>query len=446
MAWQSDRLMVSRSRDGLAWKEPTTIGAPKIWARPGAVVVSSGVTMIASSVPVEAAPDTSGVEIRVSIAGDSCGDGQIDAGEDCDDGNSVDGDACDGNCTLPSCGNGVVSPGEECDDGNAADEDGCTSLCRRATCGDGIRRVDAEPCDDGNDSNSDGCLSNCMPAYCGDGFVEAGVEQCEDGNWDPSDNCVNCRLARCGDGFVHPSTEECDDGNTVTQDACTADCQVARCGDGAWHIGVEECDPSVSDHADYCTRDCRLAICPDADANSVISASDAVRILGRSVGLETDCPLAACDANRDGRIGVNDARLTLRDAVGVTGDGICDGGAWPPLAGEVSVYLADFRTFGALQVDLEYPLSVDLFDASGKGNPECASDLPALKAFHSVPGKLTAGFAVPEGVHGVTEVFRCRYYGIPPGGGEFFHATLVDVTDLAGDVPSPLPKIVVSRR
>lgn len=445
LAWQTDRLLVSRSRDGLSWEEPRSIGSPVFWAKPGAVVSSSGVTMVASSVPVEATPDSTGVEIRVAIAGDSCGDGRTEAGEVCDDGSSVNGDGCDENCTATSCGNGITSSGEECDDGNASDEDGCTTLCRRATCGDGIRRIDVEACDDGNDSNADGCLVGCVPAYCGDGFVATGEEQCDDGHWDTSDDCVRCRFATCGDGFVHPSTEECDDTNTVTQDACTADCRLARCGDGSWHIGVEECDASVDEHADYCTSDCRLAICPDADANSVISASDAIRILGRSVGLDSDCPLAACDADRDGRIGVNDARLTLRDAVGVTGDAICGGGSWPPLTGEVAVHLADFRTFGAVQIDLEYPLSVDLFDASGEGKPDCVSDVPGLRAFHSAPGKLTAGFATLEGVHGVRELFRCRYYGIPPGGGEFFRATLVDVIDLDGEVPFPPPKIVVSR-
>jgi hypothetical protein len=167
--------------------------------------------------------------------------------------------------------------------------------------------------------------STTLAPYCGDGTIDTG-EECDDagGNSDTTpDACrTDCSLPWCGDEVIDTG-EGCDDvgGNSDTaSDACRTDCTPANCGDGVIDSG-EECDlgplndPSgVTGCFDDCTE---MMICGDANANMIVTASDAQQVLQAGVGLSVACPLKRCDASQDGNITSGDAARVLSGAVGL---------------------------------------------------------------------------------------------------------------------------------
>ena len=158
----------------------------------------------------------------------------------------------------------------------------CDDFCRTGTCvpGQGSQftctniqnRADNTPCYDGEPCNGDQdkcqlgvCVGSGQTSVCGDGSVE-GPEQCDDGDdvfaW--GDYCDDlCMLVPCG----KPTNSS--GALPKASDALFA----LRAG-----VGQVDCDPLVC----------------DVDDNGAVTASDALRILRKAVGLaETlDCPLA----------------------------------------------------------------------------------------------------------------------------------------------------------
>lgn len=157
----------------------------------------------------------------------------IEEGEECDDGNDIFGDGCSDGCqnegsTLAgsTCGNGDVGDGEDCDDGNRASGDGCSAECLRegsdpgpiGVCGNGAVESDlGEDCDDGNTVSGDGCSDKCLnegsypcreaseAGCCGNGVIDFG-EDCDGG-----EGCgETCLLL--GSSYLYSTPSFCGDG------------------------------------------------------------------------------------------------------------------------------------------------------------------------------------------------------------------------------------------
>jgi cysteine-rich repeat protein len=117
-------------------------------------------------------------ELKRTLQGSVCGDGQKTDDEECDDGNTYPGDGCGPDC--------FIEPNWYCSGGTPLTPDICKPLC-----GDGIL-TGWETCEDGNTASGDGCSSDCviepgwkcegLPAICtticGDGIV-VGDEVCD---------------------------------------------------------------------------------------------------------------------------------------------------------------------------------------------------------------------------------------------------------------------------
>jgi hypothetical protein len=126
----------------------------------------------------------------------------------------------------------------------------------------------------------------------------------------------------CGDGTTDPG-EDCDDGfanSDSAPDACRTDCGFAYCGDDVVDTG-EECDlGNLNDSAgtEGCYDDCtERVLCGDANADNVVTASDAQQVLQAGIGLISNCPLDRCDASQDGNVTAGDAQRVLSGAVGL---------------------------------------------------------------------------------------------------------------------------------
>jgi cysteine-rich repeat protein len=149
-----------------------------------------------------------------------------------------------------TCGDGIVdAPSEECDAGTQnANFGACRSDCRAARCGDGTVRTDTatELCDDGNIASGDGCSNVCAtePGYACT-TASSGLTTC---------------VEVCGDG-VRTTGEGCDAGSSNSNNgACTQSCTVARCGDGQLRTGVEACDDRNATDGDGCSAGCQFEI------------------------------------------------------------------------------------------------------------------------------------------------------------------------------------------
>jgi len=168
-----------------------------------------------------------------SVAGTTCGNGDIAEGEDCDLGNQNGTGGCTNDClhrgSSPSvqsvCGNGAIEPGENCDapaPGSPipawCDSIRCVKL-GSASCADpsfpdccGNNVIDlGEECDD-NKIGGDGCSAKCLlegsswkypvPGFCGNGILETG-ELCES-IMQTTGAPVSGAVAGVGDGKVDP--------------------------------------------------------------------------------------------------------------------------------------------------------------------------------------------------------------------------------------------------
>jgi cysteine-rich repeat protein len=380
-------------------------------------------------------------DLLVAAADATCGNGVLEVGESCDDANTTDDDGCDSDCTAGGCGNGRRNAGEECDDGNRDDHDACTTACRLPSCGDAILS-NGEQCDDGNTADNDACRNNCGVAGCGDGVVHEGYETCDEGGRSSTTCTPDCRLPRCGDGFVAAWGEACDDGNTVDGDACPNDCSRAICGDGQTSLGWEECDPADPMWASQCTASCLLIdVCGDANADGKVTSGDARVVLRKAVGLDADCPRAACDMNSNGRISASDALIDLRVAVGIPVGERCSIGT-----GTIVFWVETMAAIGSFQIDIDYSSTGGEFAGSGSG-VSCetfreGSDV-FLAAFRDDEAHwiLTAGVVALETFTGPLDLFHCEFLMPKERSGARFAVRVVDATDPDGETVSPLPLV-----
>ncbi len=341
--------------------------------------------------------------------------------------------------TIGACGNGTIEVGESCDDGNRVGGDGCDSTCRPTGCGSEAV-TGAEQCDDGNDDDTDDCLSNCRSAVCGDGAKHGDLEECDDGNTNENDGCLSsCHIAMCGDGFVQNTVEECDDGDERRWDAaCLASCRAARCGDGYIWAGVEQCDDGNLDGGDRCTRRCRLdLVCPDGDGERV-TATGALLVLRKAVGLDGRCPRRRCDRNGDGRVTAIDALGTLRLAVGLVVDA-CS------VARKIDLVLTSDEGVAALQFDVDYMDAAGDLVAIGE-TADCEILVPqVVSATHLQQGRalLSVGVISLKLFHGPVTLARCTFHGSATPASADFHVTIVDATDDLGNQIEPRPVVTV---
>lgn len=341
--------------------------------------------------------------------------------------------------TRGRCGNGLPDPAEECDDGNLVEGDGCDSSCLPTGCGSAVV-TGAEECDDGNLDDTDDCVS-CLLAFCGDGFVETSAEACDDANADQTDACLgDCTLARCGDSVVRPGLEVCDDGDASgNNDSCLNECMSAACGDGYLQLGKEECDDGNAVNGDGCTRRCRLeADCGFLNASGLrVSASDALKVLKRAVGIAAACPLRDCDTNHDGSVTAFDALRALRSAVGLFPEGC----AWPS---RLVLRLVTGEKLGALQVLVDYADAAGHLVAKSEGKPACEVLVPsALSAMNWMtgPGKLKLGIATLTVFQGPMDILRCTWDPVSGPSLHDFRVTVEDASGVLGDAIEPLPVV-----
>ncbi|MBI5503741.1 MAG: hypothetical protein HY899_02995 [Deltaproteobacteria bacterium] len=376
-----------------------------------------------------------------------CGDGFAqDAADECDDGNDVDTDSCLSDCTLPVCGDGHVWAGvEDCEDGNSTDGDGCDSNCLATGCGNQVT-TDGEECDDGNAYDTDSCLSSCRASRCGDGFVRDSVEACDDGNDVDTDACPSdCTLAACGDGYVREGVEGCDNGyDNSDYGDCLGNCSVARCGDGYLHLGVEECEDGNRDDDDRCTNRCSLElVCGHGESTErSLTTGDALRVLRNAVGLDVECPVNRCDADRNGRVTVTDALLTLRWVVGLSSYG-CD------VERSIVLRLASSEQLGALQVALDYRSAAGDISATNLTELDPVADCELLAesssgwamALDPARALFRVGIISMTGIQGPTDLLRCSYRGITVPSSQDFNMTVEDAVTL--DLGEIDPQILV---
>ena len=371
----------------------------------------------------------------------SCGDGFVRSGlEQCDDGNKTNSDACLNNCVTAKCGDSVVRIGvEQCDDGNLSNNDSCLTTCSNARCGDGVLRVGLEQCDDGNVISTDSCLSNCATAVCGDGFVRAGVEQCDDGGPVSGDGCdINCTTTACGNEVV-TAGEQCDDGNRNNADACPGSCVPAFCGDGFVRFGVEECDDSNVVNGDGCSKVCEIQqLCGDATDDGKILASDALRILLRSVGLDVECPTWICNVDAKNGVSASDALRTLQVSVDLPIALACG----VPTA--ILVRISSSALLGSLQINIDYEDVAGEIPGSG-GSVDCQAVQPGVQAaFNDKPERiLSASFATLAEMRGPGTIARCGFSAtgsVFPG--DFFVSVLDAKAPGEGYSPKPAIRVV----
>lgn len=390
------------------------------WTEPRAVDREAGTdTRVDTSVEIfAAASGTWGVLWRATERGVSlvrftrsrggCGDGAIDRTEECDDGSTIDGDGCDRNCLRSGCGNGIVTADEACDDGNGDETDECLSDCSPPTCGDGFVRDAVEACDDGNAIDTDACLSDCTRPVCGDAVVHVGVEECDEGETDGSNgSCLpDCTLARCGDGFIHEVVEECDDGNLENGDRCTRRCRI---------------DP----------------VCPAAVSGGKLTASQALRVLRKAIGLPARCPLGECDIDGSGRITAADALQALRVSVGLAG---------PPCGERTILFrLVSAERLGSLLFRLDYDGAAGDIVAEN-GQPSCEvlapSDLSALY-LNAGSGYLNVGLVSLQGMQGPLDLVRCMFRAAPSADAEDLAIALSGASGVDFEEFEPAPRVEV---
>jgi cysteine-rich repeat protein len=412
-----DIVFATSADDGRTWSAPHLVDAqavedPMIDRSPALAAGSGGWLLVwASTAPVPDAEDRWLRHVRMASAGGNCGNATTDAGEECDDGNTVEGDGCDSNCTESACGNGIVAPDEACDDGNEQTNDACPAQCLPAICGDGFRYVSAEECDDANDIDTDACLSNCRKASCGDGIVREGVEECDDGEFHNDNNgecTTRCRAARCGDGWLHYGVEECDDGNNVAGDLCTPDCRV-------------------------------VDVCADVDGNGRRTATDALYILGYTVGLMPVCPEFVCDVDGSGDVTAIDALMTLKSAIGDEPAHMCR-------SHELTLRLHEAPTLiGAMLVEIDYGGAAGQFpgqpipEQPHRQRPECELAVPGFvaKADDRDARKLSVAIITLTGIDAPADLVRCRFEYAAGLSANDFRLKISDVSDLAANSLDP---------
>ncbi len=292
-----------------------------------------------------------------------------------------------------SCGDGVVDAGEVCDDGNADDLDGCTAACAPASCGDGLRDelvpgvsalvlnyVVGGPCGGPEtfdvafmlDGNEVARVSETgLTCLCYQGAHQLRVsDPAVLDTLSPEGNRYGVALTPWGDPATEPQLywatvtlegtddsiriyeyepgladaealfpcswvtnpnegfeversptvevlEACDDGNDLDGDGCDADCTVTACGNGRVTDG-EDCDPGDPRFGSLmtvdCDIDCTVPECGDGVVNALVGefCDD-----GNNVD-DDGCTACGDDACGDGIVQVGE---TCDDANAENGDG-----------------------------------------------------------------------------------------------------------------------------
>ena len=298
--------------------------------------------------------------------------------------------------------------------------------------------------DDATDTNgtpisvSIGVTVSTTSASCGDGIPTAG-EQCDDGNAINTDACTStCQTAYCGDGFVRVGVEQCDDGNGVSTDACPTTCEPATCGDGFVRTGFEECDDANVDGGDGCSNLCEVEQpCGDATGNGEITASDALRVLQKSVGLDVECPTWACNVDGKNDVAASDALQVLRTSVGLPTVLAC---AEPT---SIVIRATTATTLGALQFDVSYQNVSGEIDGSGS-MVECQTlQTGSQAAFNDKPDRvLSVSIVSLTGIQGPGSLVRCAFTPSANVDPEDFEVTVSEATELDGD-DAPIPGVKV---
>ncbi len=105
--------------------------------------------------------------------------------------------------------------------------------------------------------------------------------------------------------------------STTSTSSTTTTMAKAVCGDGSLDFG-EECDAGTAAVGSGCSPLCKLVTCGDADANTLLTAVDALFALRASVGT-VECATCVCDVDGVGTVTAVDALRILRVAVGILG-------------------------------------------------------------------------------------------------------------------------------
>jgi cysteine-rich repeat protein len=121
-------------------------------------------------------------------------------------------------------------------------------------------------------------------------------------------------LRGCGNATLDDG-EECDDGNVEPGDCCSQSCKLepGACNDRDACTGDGVCDGSTCTGAERFS--CPLP-CGDADASGALGAVDALIALRTAVA-SSNCEECRCDANHDAGVTASDALSILRRVVGI---------------------------------------------------------------------------------------------------------------------------------
>jgi cysteine-rich repeat protein len=315
---QRERLTI---RSGASMKADITSGVNKILYRDPAKPPSIAGTVT----PPAAANDISPLLVGCPV----CGNGDLDGGESCEDGNTEDGDGCSADCQDEACV--AQTPGYPdvplCDDG-----DGCTTdTCASSTC------EHVESCDDGIDCTADSCSAQneCVhvpqDSSCSDDN-DCTTDVCSLGARD----CVHVNnSANCDDGLACTDTDHCTNGLCAGTNTCpdeqicnpsTGQCQTGGCGDG-FVDGDDQCDDGdiIWNPGEGCDSTCQLLLCGDPDDSGQLRASDALFILRVAVHTSTcdDCVCNVDNSTTGAAVSASDALRVLRKSVGADVEILC---------------------------------------------------------------------------------------------------------------------------
>ena len=300
----------------------------------------------------------------------ACGDGIVRAGvEQCDDGNLAAGDCCSA-CSFEAAttvcrgATGICDLAENCTGASGA----CPTDLKKTT----VCRAPAGVCDlaevcsgSANDCPTDLKSTSVCRASTGlcdltescngvaggcpaDAFQPATTactsddNACTDDKCDGAGTCAhsNNTLA-CDDGLYCNGGDSCSSG-TCSQHTgnpcpgadgdgdCTESCLEAQdncngndpdqaiCNDGNAATFNDRCSSGL------CVGSTSNVICGDADANGVVNATDALKVLRTAVGqVGVSCPLYLCDTDKNGLVQAGDSLRVLKKAVGQPTDLQC---------------------------------------------------------------------------------------------------------------------------
>jgi len=300
---------------------------------------------------------------------DSCSEGScsVHSGDPCAGDSNECSDQCseDSESCFLAAGASCSGDGNECTDDECDGAGTCVHDFNDAQCNDGVFCNGADtcaagecaihagdPCIEGScEEETQMCIDTCVspprlalnPLTCTVGqpceFVinlEAGTAQvasflialvtaadidcansCEPG--EASEGACFTNAAGCVFSLVDffPPIEAFDDGEVLLSEITCNESGTFEIGLADVAMGTPEgtvvADPCGSGATLTCTDSSLL--CGDADNSGLVTTTDALAVMGYSIGLYEDCPMEACDADLSGAITSNDAFEILYYAV-----------------------------------------------------------------------------------------------------------------------------------